>query len=1157
MKSTTLLQRNLAYFWRTNLAVIFGVAIAVAVLAGALLVGDSVRASLRNIFVSRLGKTDYIVSANGFFRERLAEDLKSSNQFTGKFSDACPLIVFEGIVRHDESGRRAGGVQVYGVDDRFWNFHAVSGITGIDTGDVMVSNALAQELGSKQADTLLLTIEKPSAIPSESLHGRKDETGRTIRLNIREQLSQDRMGEFSVRPQQGPVRAVFVSLSRLQRDLEQQGKANAILVSEKTPGTDSSASTHTLESTIREVFSLEDLGIRIRPLEPQRVISLESDSAIISNDIADQVRETARKSGLRAEGILSYLANTISINNSKIPYSLVAAVERSQFDALAGSDTSQQQSNPSSLPPMILNEWAARDANARVGDAIEIEYYLWKDEGRLATEKARFELKAIVPIAGFAADKDMVPDYPGITETESMSDWDPPFPVDLGLIRKQDEDYWDQYRTTPKAFIALEDGQKLWQSRFGRLTSIRMIPSDASQMDSTLSKFTDDLRAAVDPLIMGLTVYPARAEGLEAAQGATDFGQYFVYFSFFLVVSALMLAALFFKLGIEQRLREIGLLRAIGFPPARIRSLFLKEGALLAVIGSLIGVLLAIGYGQLMVLGLTTWWVGAVGTTQLKLYISPASLTYGAIGGIVAAIACIWWTLRSLDASSPRSLLAGSVGSAQKKIRAKPKPIRAKSKVPEDGTEEVTIGAQTEPEPGRAPTFIFGAIGIALIALASMKLISQVAGFFGAGTSLLVTALFYQSARLRRRTSEVIQGRGFWPVSRLGFRNISYKPGRSVLCVALIASATFIIVAVDSFRRDQSSVSMDRKSGTGGFPLQGESVLPLISNPNTEEGRESLNLILPAKDQDIEFTLSRFRLRPGEDTSCLNLYSPQNPRILAPTPDFIESNRFAFQSSLASTEAEKQNPWLLLDRQETDDAVPVIADANSLTYVLHLGLGDVFTLNRSGASPIRLRVVAALSDSIFQGEMLMSEQNFTRHFPDREGYRFFLIDAPSDRVPALAARLEEQLADFGFDVTSTAERLASFHQVENTYLSTFQTLGGLGLVLGTLGLATVLLRNVLERRKELAVLRAIGYNSSHFTLMVLAENTLLLVTGLLFGTVCALLAIAPALLARGGGMPGFSLALLLGLVLVSGLISSLAAVAAALRSPLLSALRAE
>ena len=80
----------------------------------------------------------------------------------------------------------------------------------------------------------------------------------------------------------------------------------------------------------------------------------------------------------------------------------------------------------------------------------------------------------------------------------------------------------------------------------------------------------------------------------------------------------------------------------------------------------------------------------------------------------------------------------------------------------------------------------------------------------------------------------------------------------------------------------------------------------------------------------------------------------------------------------------------------------------------------------------------------------------------------------------MSATIEDALVDFGADATGTAERLAEFHRVENTYLSTFQTLGGLGLLLGTVGLATVLLRNVLERRRELALLGAVGYRRGHF-----------------------------------------------------------------------------
>jgi ABC-type antimicrobial peptide transport system permease subunit len=187
----------------------------------------------------------------------------------------------------------------------------------------------------------------------------------------------------------------------------------------------------------------------------------------------------------------------------------------------------------------------------------------------------------------------------------------------------------------------------------------------------------------------------------------------------------------------------------------------------------------------------------------------------------------------------------------------------------------------------------------------------------------------------------------------------------------------------------------------------------------------------------------------------------------------------------------------------------------------------------------------------------MSEANFRRLFPRQEGFRFFLLDVEAEGAGAVTEILERQLSDFGFDVAPAAERLAGFHRVENTYLSTFQALGGLGLVLGTLGLAAVLLRNVLERRRELALLRAVGFASFDFSLLVLAENTLLLLGGLGTGTLTALIAITPALLARGGSFSPTSLGLLLLAVLATGLIASLLAVREAVRSPLLEALRAE
>jgi hypothetical protein len=445
---------------------------------------------------------------------------------------------------------------------------------------------------------------------------------------------------------------------------------------------------------------------------------------------------------------------------------------------------------------------------------------------------------------------------------------------------------------------------------------------------------------------------------------------------------------------------------------------------------------------------------------------------------------------------------------------------------------------------------VLSVIGVALLIAGALQAIPRVAAFFGGGVVLLVAGVLFLSSWLKRSKSPAIHGSGWWTIARLGFRNATYRPGRTVLCITLIASAAFIIVAVDSFRRSGAAAS-DRKSGTGGYPLLAESLLPLVHDANTPAGRESLNL----SSSDVSFV--NFRVRPGDDTSCLNLYQPRNPKIVAPPASLIHDNRFTFQSSLATSNEEQANPWLLLDREVENGVVPVIGDANSLTYVLHLKVGDELVIDHA-SGPLRLLIVGALSDSIFQSELLMSEKNFLRLFPAEEGYRMFLLDVPDkEQTTEVSTALEERLSDFGFDVVSTGERLANFHRVENTYLSTFQMLGGLGLVLGTFGMAAVLLRNVFERRRELALLRAVGYNSSHFAAMVITENVLMLCCGLAVGFVCALLAIAPVLFERGGRLPNISLGLLLLAVLLSGAIASLVATLAALRSPLLPALRAE
>lgn len=1162
MNISTLVKRNLTYFWRTNLAVILGVATAVAVLAGALLVGDSVRASLRELALGRLGKTDLLLASTGFFREALASDLESDGTFSATLNAACPMIALEGVVTRDQNNARAGGVQVYGVDERFWKFHGVARAPG-EGNDAFLSQALARDLGAKPGETIVLRLEKPSLIPVESLHGRKDELGVTVRFTLSEALPAGGVGEFSLRPQQGEVRAMFVPLARLQRNLDQQGKVNTILLSAKNEQGAASA-----REILKRKYTLADLGFKIRVLAPQQRLSFESDSGVISRSVVQKVREQAEKNNYKVSDISTYLANSIRLGDRTIPYSLITGVHDEFYSEFipgtlaSGGDHGMEDKDGEFTPfgamtlirtiggkkvtlqsPVIpysafivLNDWAARDLQAKIGDHAFVDYYYWESDGRLTTKTAEFLVVGTTPIKGLAADRDLAPEYPGITEARSLSDWDPPFPVDLSRVRKTDEEYWEQYRTTPKAFIPLDAARKLWGTRYGKITSIRLnsgAQDNPALLEQTRTSFERQLLGALDPVNEGMLLQPVRSDSLQASRGATDFGEYFTYFSFFLVVSALMLATLFFKLGVEQRLREIGLLRAVGLSIKQIRSMFLREGIALAAAGSVIGVLAALAYGGLMMWGLRTWWVDAVGSTALRLHVSPLSLSIGAAGGVVAAVLCIWWTLRKLAKQSPRGLIFG--------------------------TAEPAVQDQKKKRPlSLWLAILFGVLGLALLGAGAAKAIGQAGGFFGAGSLSLVSILFLWSAWLKGGQKQTITGHGFPAMMRMGFRNASMRPGRSVLCIALIASAAFIIVSVDAFRRDAGADVFDRESGNGGYPLMAESLLPIVHNPNSPEGRDELNLI---DDALSKINIDRFRLRPGDDASCLNLYAPRNPRILGATEEFIASRRFAFQSSLAADGKQKINPWELLNQepetQSTPPVIPVIADANSMTYVLHAKLGDEIPLSASDGTPIRLRLVAALSDSVFQGELLMSERNFLKYFPDQEGYRVFLIDCPAASAATVSSDLESKLSDFGFDVYGTNERLAGFHRVENTYLSTFQTLGGLGLLLGVIGMGAVLLRNVLERRREIALMRAVGYQAGNLSLIVIAENAFLLICGLFTGVFCAILAIIPALIARSAGPSIASLSLLLLAVMATGLAASIIAVRAVVRSPLIPSLRSE
>ena len=161
----------------------------------------------------------------------------------------------------------------------------------------------------------------------------------------------------------------------------------------------------------------------------------------------------------------------------------MTAVDAATFQRLTNQDSAKPV-EPGSYPPIILNEWAARDlGEQRGGGSASLEYYFWHDDGRLETRTATFYLAAIVPINELAADRDLVPDYPGISASPSLADWDPPFPVNLKLVRKQDERLLEAIPHHAQSLYQLSKGQELWQTRFGNLTSIRFQVGSGNQTE--------------------------------------------------------------------------------------------------------------------------------------------------------------------------------------------------------------------------------------------------------------------------------------------------------------------------------------------------------------------------------------------------------------------------------------------------------------------------------------------------------------------------------------------------------------------------------------------------------------------------------------------------------------------------------------------------
>jgi putative ABC transport system permease protein len=1092
--------------------VLLGALVGTAVLTGALLVGDSLRGSLRSRVDRQLNGIQSAWIGQRFIRSDVANELPQR---------PTPAILLQGTVECD--GRRASRVTVVGLPNERGLFKQFS----LDNAGAVVSSRLAQKVGGEKGQTIRINVEKPTAIPRGSLLGKRnaDDTTQAVRLPIADVLpANDPANEFSLAPTSEPPLVVYVPLPILQDRLGQSGKCNAIFASD--------SETPSLQVALHKQLTLADWGIIVRTERTQPTgrkirerelpyVSIESDRLVLETPMVNAIEKTAQSLGLRGERTTAYLANAILAKGKEIPYSIVASL------------------NPTSPAPLgpflpagkvyladdeiVLIDWPESPIKGLAGgDPVTLKYFKPEIEGGADETTATFRFAGSIPLSGPAADPNLTPPFAGITDKLNVRDWKPPFPYDSTKIKPNDvhERYWQDYRTTPKAYVNLAAGEKYFSSRYGVTTSIRIAPRPGESVEATAERLRTEFLKQLDPASGGFQFDPVAKRLHDASKGGQDFGGLFLGFSFFLIGSALLLIGLLFRLAMERRAKEVGMYLATGYRPAVIRRLVLSEGAILAAIGSVIGVAIAVPYAGWLVRLLVSLWPDQSVGNFLTLHVTPLSLVIGGVTGFATALVAQWVSLRGLLRIPPPQLLRGVA------------------------TVERTVASRS----GKR-SFIIAAVLIlvALILLVAGSFVTnpdaKAGCFFGGGGLLLSACLLLVRAWLVRPHHSVVS-----TLRALAIRNATRNPGRSLLTVSLVACASFLLVAVESFRRPPPP------GDWLGYTLVAETDVPLFQSFDRGPGLDDLLLgleksysdrptdepissrLAKAKETLSGITVEPLRVHSGDDASCLNLYQAGTPRVLG-----VPSGLFN-----------------MIDSKLTDRIDPISAavEQNTMMWMLKKSIGDTVIVQNSRGETVSLTLRSAMTDSPFQRELLIEEWKFKQAFPHTDGYRQFLISVPEGREREVAALLETGLSDSGMTVTPVKDRIVAFQAVIGAYLTLFQVLGGLGLLLGVAGLAVVLLRNVWDRAGEIALLEAVGYSRRTIAQLIFIENGFLLALGLFVGIFAASLSVAPHRLA-GAHLPVGRLGLLLAAVVASGLFAIGLATWIAVRRPVIEGLRSE
>jgi ABC-type antimicrobial peptide transport system permease subunit len=1090
--------RSIAHYRRQHLALFLGTTITAAVLTGALIVGDSIKYSLFRMVDTRLGKTQIaVIGGARFLDNQLAEKLSHALDAT-----VSPILLLRGIAIDPNTGTRINQVGILGIDSSF-NGISTSPMEIPGEDEAVISENLAERLHLKAGDMLVVRVENANTIPVNAPFAKEPAPSVALRLTIKAIASDDQLGKFNLGNDQLNVYNVFVSNSHLNKRLELDERSNTFLIA---GGKDKILATAVADS-IQKFWTLKDLGLSTRNGKINETYDLVSERIFIDT----VVQKIIIQKNLPHKQIITYLVNDIKIGGKSTPYSFASAVPES----LAGQKLNSNE--------VLINEWTARDLNAKAGDSVTLTWYEIGPFRELRETGKAFLVKDIVSNNTAHIDSMLMPKFPGLSGTGNCRDWDAGVPIDLKRIRDKDEKYWDDYRGTPKVLLSIETGEKLWKNKFGMLTSIRFNNNQVSQ-----DELTETLLNTIGVTDIGILVIDLKKEGAAAAENAVNFTELFLGLSFFVILAGVLLTTLIYSLHFSRRKAETALLSGLGFSPKRIIRLRFAEASLVILTGSIAGALLGILYNHVLITALNTIWNDIVRTNMLWVKVNPASLLMGAaVSMLVAALPVYRMTRKSLKQPVAGQLKENAETTVHKTKSGK------KSRVHVFGIASLAT-----------------AFGLVLYSFIASELDNPILYLLSA--ALFLTGILMLTSRFLRAKQSAKQNVPSF--NTLAIKNLQRNPSRSMAVIALLAIGTFTIVLTGSYRKTFYGTENLRNSGTGGYLLWAETTSPVPFNLNSGEGKTRLADSDTSDLNDVTFL--QFERLNGDDASCLNLNQAQRPQILGVNPAVFDSAKaFSFVKLLSGIP--RENPWRGLGQSFNDSTFPAYADQTVIQYSLKKKLGDTLVYLGESGKKFRLVLAGAINNSVFQGNILIADKVLRSQFPSSGGSRTMLVDAPAGKQLEVTELLSQNLMDYGIEITPTNQRLATFNSVENTYLTVFMALSGLGFIIGTIGLGIILLRNVYERKQELALMLSMGYSQKQVFKIVFTENFFLLVTGFLYGLLAALVGILPSLLSPAFNVQGGFLAILTAGIFISGLLWIYFPLRAALKKPLIEALRKE